>query len=173
MEYIVSQILGFIVFLFVFASMQTKNIKTVLLCQIGCNGFGMISYVLLGGFSGCGIYLVATVQSVVFFFIRNSGKEEPKWLKPVIIIAYIACSAVTLKGWLDLVPMLAAVLCALGIAQKKPTNYRIIMLLNGAVWVIYDVCMGAYTMLASHVITIGAALLGIIRLDLLKKPEKT
>lgn len=172
MEYIISQILGFLVFLFVFASMQTKNIKHVLLCQIGCNGFGMISYVLLGGFSGCGIYLVATVQSVIFYFIRKNGKEEPKWLNPVIILAYIVCSAVTLKGWLDLVPMLAAVLCAVGIAQKKPTNYRITMLLNGAVWVIYDVCMGAYTMLASHIITVGAALLGILRLDILKKPKK-
>ena len=172
MPYIVSQILGFFVFLFVFASMQTKNMKYVLICQIGCNGLGMLSYILLGGFSGCGIYLIATVQSVIFFYIRTEGKEVPKWLNPVIIAGYIVCSAVTLQGWLDLVPMLGAVLCALGISQRKPTHYRVIMLLNGAVWVIYDVCMGAYTMLASHIITVAAALLGIIRLDLLKKPEK-
>ena len=171
MAYILSQIFGFLVFLFVFASAQTKNMKNALLCQIGCNGFGMLSYVLLGGFSGCGIYLIATIQSAIFYFIRKSGKEEPKWLNPVIVIAYIACSAATLKGWLDLVPMLAAVLCAVGLAQKKPTNYRIILLLNGAIWLIYDVFMGAYTMLASHIITVGSALLGIIRLDLRKKTE--
>ena len=171
MAYILSQIFGFLVFLFVFASAQTKNMKNALLCQIGCNGFGMLSYVLLGGFSGCGIYLIDTVQSAIFYFIRKSGKEEPKWLNPVIVIAYIACSAATLKGWLDLVPMLAAVLCAVGLAQKKPTNYRIILLLNGAIWLIYDVFMGAYTMLASHIITVGSALLGIIRLDLRKKTE--
>ncbi len=171
MAYILSQIFGFLVFLFVFASAQTKNMKNALLCQIGCNGFGMLSYVLLGGFSGCGIYLIATIQSAIFYFIRKSGKDEPKWLNPVIVIAYIACSAATLKGWLDLVPMLAAVLCAVGLAQKKPTNYRIILLLNGAIWLIYDVFMGAYTMLASHIITVGSALLGIIRLDLRKKTE--
>lgn len=171
MAYILSQVFGFLVFLFVFASAQTKNMKNALLCQIGCNGFGMLSYVLLGGFSGCGIYLIATIQSAIFYFIRKSEKEEPKWLNPVIIVAYIACSAATLTGWLDLVPLLAAVLCAIGIAQKKPKNYRIIMLLNGALWVIYDVFMGAYAMLASHIITIGSALLGIIRLDLPKKTE--
>ena len=143
--------------------------KDALLCQIGCNGFGMLSYVLLGGFSGCGIYLIATVQSAIFFFIRRSGKEEPKWLNPVIIVAYMACSVATLKGWLDLVPMLAAVLCAIGLAQKKPKNYRIVLLLNGVIWLIYDVFVGAYTMLASHIITVGSALLGIIRLDILKK----
>lgn len=169
MPYILSQIFGFLVFLFVFASAQTKNMKDALLCQIGCNGFGMLSYVLLGGFSGCGIYLIATVQSAIFFFIRRSGKEEPKWLNPVIIVAYMACSVATLKGWLDLVPMLAAVLCAIGLAQKKPKNYRIVLLLNGVIWLIYDVFVGAYTMLASHIITVGSALLGIIRLDILKK----
>ena len=171
MAYILSQIFGFLVFLFVFASAQTKNMKNALLCQIGCNGFGMLSYVLLGGFSGCGIYLIATIQSAIFYFIRKSGKDEPKWLNPVIIVAYLACSAATLKGWLNLVPMLAAVLCAVGLAQKKPTNYRIILLLNGVIWLIYDVFMGAYTMLASHIITVGSALLGIIRLDLRKKTE--
>lgn len=169
MPYILSQIFGFLVFLFVFASAQTKNMKDALLCQIGCNGFGMLSYVLLGGFSGCGIYLIATVQSAIFFFIRRSGKEDPKWLNPVIIVAYMACSVATLKGWLDLVPMLAAVLCAIGLAQKKPKNYRIVLLLNGVIWLIYDVFVGAYTMLASHIITVGSALLGIIRLDILKK----
>ena len=71
MPYILSQVLGFFVFLFVFASMQTKNMKYVLICQIGCNGLGMLSYILLGGFSGCGIYLIATVQSVIFFYIRT------------------------------------------------------------------------------------------------------
>ena len=35
-----------------------------------------------------------------------------------------------------------------------------------------DVFMGAYTMLLPHIITVGSALLGIIRLDLLKKTEK-
>lgn len=172
MPYIISQILGFVVFLFVFASMQTKDMKRVLLCQIGCNGLGMLSYVLLGGFSGCGIYLIATVQSIVFYLIRKREKEEPRWLSPVICVAYIVCSALTFQGWVDLVPMFAAVVCALGIAQKKSTNYRIAMLLNGAIWAVYDIFMGAYTMLASHIITTASALLGIIRLDILKKQEK-
>lgn len=173
MATIVSQILGGIVFVLVFVSMQSGRMERVLLCQIGCNGLGMLSYVLLGGFSGCGIYLVATLQSGIFFFLRKSNREAPKWLNPVIVAAYLACSALSLKGWLDLVPMAAAVLCALGISQKKASNYRIVMLLNGAVWIVYDLFIGAYTMLASHVITVGSALLGILRLDLFKKKEKT
>ena len=155
----------------VFFSMQTKNISRVMLCQIGCNALGMISYVLLGGFSGCGIYFIATVQSVIFYFIRKYEKREPMWLNVVIIVSYIICSILTYKSSRDLIPMFAAVLCALGLIQKKTTNYRIIMLLNGATWIVYDLIVMAYTMLASHIFTSGAALIGIIRLDIKKKKK--
>jgi len=173
MNYILSQIFGGLSFLFVFASMQTKNIKSVLVCQAAINALGMFSYVLIGGLSGCGIYLVATAQSVIYYVIRSKGREEPKWLSPGVVTAYLLCSVLTFKGWLDLVPMVAAVLCALGISQKKPTNYRILILLNGAVWTVYDVAIGAYAMLAGHMFTVLSALSGIIRFDLLKKAEKT
>lgn len=169
MTYIISQILGAFVFLLVFLSMQTRNITRVMLCQIGCNLLGTVSYILLGGFSGCGIYLVATLQSVVFFFIRKKGKQEPRWSYIIVFAAYIICSVISFKGPLDIVPAIAALLCALGILQKKATNYRIVMMLNGIVWIIYDIAVGAYTMLASHIVTVASALIGIIRFDILKK----
>ena len=172
MNNILSQVFGILVFVFVFASMQTKNIKSVLLCQIIINGLGMLSYVLIGGFSGCGIYLVATAQSVIYYVIRRTGREEPRWLKPVILAAYLLCSVVAFKEALDVVPMAAAVLCALGISQQKPSKYRILILLNGAVWMIYDIFIGAYGMLASHAVTVVSALSGIIRFDIMKKEEK-
>ena len=172
MEYTISQILGGVVFVLVFLSMQTKSMNRVLLCQIGGNGFGLLSYVLIGGFSVCGIYLLATLQAVSFFFIRKYDKKEPKWLQPLIMLGYIGCSAVSFQSWVDLFPMIAGVLCAFSIGQKKPTNYRIIMLLNGSVWIVYDLVLGAYTMLATHIMIVVSALIGIIRLDILKKNEK-
>ena len=93
-------------------------------------------------------------------------------MNPVILAAYGGCSAFMFAGWIDIFPMVAAVLCAFGIAQKKATNYRIIMLLNRSGWSVYDLVMGAYTMLASHIFTVASALLGIIRLDLLPKFKK-
>ena len=168
MEYIISQVLGVIVCLFIIVSMLVKDIRIVMFCQIGCNGVGTISYVLLGGFAGCGIYLIATFQSILFFFIRKNGKQEPRWLQPLLIVAYVVCSAFTFKVALDLVPMVAAIFCAIGISQKKPTNYRIIMLMNSLIWCFYDIFVQAYTMLASHLITVGSALIGLIFFDIIR-----
>lgn len=168
MEYIISQVLGAIGCIFVFLSMQTKNIKYTMLCQIFCNGLGMLSYVLTDGFSGTGIYLIATLQSVVFFILRTKEKQEPKWIYPIIFAAYIGCSLLTFSGAKDIVPMAAALMCALALIQKKPAYYRIIILLNGTLWIIYDIFLKNYTMLASHIITVVSAIIGIIRCDILQ-----
>ena len=134
MEYIISQIIGVLVCIFVVISLQTKNIKFAMLCQLICNGLGTASYFLLdGGLSGCGIYLVATLQSLLFFILRTKEKEEPRWIYPIIFAAYLGCSLLTFKGPLDIVPMIAALLCALALIQKKPFLYRTILLLNGIV----------------------------------------
>ena len=172
MEYTLSQIFGGIVFVFVFFSMQLKNMNRVLLCQVACNTFGLLSYIMIGGFSAGGIYLLAAVQSGLYLFIRKFDKKEPKWLQPVITLGYISLSAISFRGWEDIFPVIAGVLCAVGIGQKKPTLYRIIMLLNGTVWTVYDIVVGAYSMLATHIFVIVSALIGIIRLDILKKNEK-
>lgn len=169
MEYILSQIFGFLVFIFVFLSMQMTKMKYTLLCQLFCNGLGMFSYVLIGGFSGFGIYLIATIQCLVFFLLRSSGKEAPRWTYPIIYAAYIGCSVLTFHEALDIVPLIAALLCASALIQKQPSKYRIIVLLNGITWIIYDICIGAYTMLATHIFSVSSALSGIIRLDISKK----
>lgn len=169
MANILSQFFGIVFFVFVFASMQTTDMKKTLFCQICCNVFGMLSYVFLGGLSGCGIYLVAAIQSLVLLLYRRSDKEVPKWVTALFFAAYLACSLLTFRGAKDIVPLIAAILCAVALIQKKTSHYRLVILLNGAMWILYDLFMGAYTMLASHIFTVASALSGIIRLDILKK----
>ena len=80
MSNIISQICGLIVSAAAIASMQLKNIKFILICQLICNGIGAASYILLGGLSGCGIYLIALTQVVVCFFCRVKNKEISSWV---------------------------------------------------------------------------------------------
>lgn len=171
MAYILSQIFGGLVFVAVFLALQMSDMKRSLLCQIACNVLGMLSYVLAGGISGCGIYLVAALQSLVLYCYRRSGKAEPGWLYPVIFAAYIGCSALTFRGSADIVPAVAALLCALALIQKNTLYYRILLLLNGMTWIVYDLVLGAYTMLASHIFVVASAVLGILRFHVLKKEK--
>ncbi|MBQ7039999.1 MAG: YgjV family protein [Clostridia bacterium] len=171
MNFIFSQLLGIIVSLSVVISMQLKDIKKILICQLICNGMGALSYVLLDGFSGCGIYIVALLQSIVMYLYRRQKLDLPKWVILVFVIAFLCCSIITFNKSSDIISAIAALTCALGIAQEKPSKYRMFMLFNGIIWMIYDVLVGAYTMMLSHVITVISSLAGILRLDLKRKEE--
>lgn len=168
MEFIISQICGIVVTVAVIISMQLKNIKPILISQLIINGIGAISYIMVGGLSGCGIYLVAVLQSVVYFAFRKKEIDTPRMMDIVFILLFLACAVSTYKRPMDIVTMFAAMTCAAGIMQKKPFGYRICMLLNGVIWMVYDVGVGAYTMILSHFVTAAAAIVGMVRLDLKK-----
>jgi len=171
LNFIVSQVFGIIVSLAVVISMQLKDVRNILICQLVCNGVGAISYILLDGFSGCGIYFVAFFESIIMYHYRRKDIKLPKWMACVFLLAFMCCSAITFNKLTDLISAFAALTCALGIMQEKPSKYRIFMLMNGVVWMVYDGCVGAYTMMLSHVITVISSLTGILRLDLKMKGE--
>lgn len=172
MGFMLSQICGLIVSVSAIVSMQLKNISYILICQLICNGVGALSYIAVDGFSGCGIYLVALSQVIIYFIIRKLGKKPPLWLSLVFICAYIFCSVLTYKGPNDLISAAAALTCALSLVQEKPSFYRIFMFFNGVIWMTYDINVKAYTMIISHVVTALSAAVGIIRLDIKRRKSK-
>ena len=46
---------------------------------------------------------------------------------------------------LDIIAMLAAVTCALALAQKSSTMYRVFMVINGVLWLVFDILTKTYT----------------------------
>ena len=168
-DFIISQILGGIVSVAAMLSMQFKKLKFILICQLVCNVVGSVSYLLLdGGLSGFGIYIIALAQTIVFFVIRNSERSAPSYLGYVFAFAFLICSISTYSNYNDLFSLAAAQTCAFALSQEKSSNYRLLMLLNGFIWILYDVNVQAYTMIVSHAITAVSALIGIIRLDIKK-----
>ncbi|MBR2878630.1 MAG: YgjV family protein [Clostridia bacterium] len=166
MEFWFSQICGLIVSVAAIASMQLSNITYILFCQLICNGVGALSYIAVGGLSGCGIYLVALSQAIIYYILRKKFSTVPQWIAGCFICAYILCAVSTYKTPTDLISALASLTCALSLVQKKPSGYRLFMLFNGIIWMIYDFSVGAYTMIISHVATALSAAVGMIRLDL-------
>ena len=161
-------IFGIIATIAVFASMQFKNIKTVLIIQLICNVSGMLSYFYdpeSGGTAGSIIFLVAVAQSAVFLFYRLFNKTEPSSLMWIFATLFVVSSAITFKNWYDIFAMLGALTCAIALAQKNPTVYRLVYVVNGALWLTYDIVGAQYGMIFAHIITVISAILGVLRLD--------
>lgn len=173
MEFWFSQICGLIVSVAAIISMQLNKMSSILISLIICNGIGALSYIAVGGLSGCGIYIVALVQVIAYYILRKKFEKVPMWIAWCFIGAFLICSVATYKGPIDLISGAASLTCALALIQEKPSNYRIFMLMNGILWLLYDVNVGAYTMIISHIATALSAGVGIVRLDIKKKGEKS
>jgi len=155
----------------VIVSMQFKNIKALLCSQIVCNVLGCLSLLFAGGISGGAVYMAAILQAVIYFIFRIKEKEPPMWLAYVFFALFIACSVTTYQKPQDIIACVAALTCAVSLVQKKPSMYRLIMLTNGILWSFYDMSVGAWTMIISHLITSASAMVGMIRLDFKKNKE--
>ncbi|MBE6552531.1 MAG: YgjV family protein [Ruminococcaceae bacterium] len=169
MTYILSQIFGIVSSAAAILSLQTKSIKLVLIFQLLCNSSGAVSYILTGGLSGCGIYVIAILQSLIYSIYRIKEKKAPKALAAVFISAYIICSVLTFRAPIDILSAAAAMTCAFALIQERSSVYRLFILANGTIWLFYDLTLGAYTMMFSHVATVISATVGIIRFDIKKK----
>lgn len=87
----------------------------------------------------------------------------------IFVAVFIGCATATYRNAFDIISGIAALTCAFAIAQEESSGYRLFMLANGLLWSVYDVSVGAYTMIISHFVTALSAIIGIIRFDLKKR----
>lgn len=166
---LISQIIGIAVAVAAVLSMQLKNVKSILICQLLCNGLGALSYLLLNELSGFMLHAVAVCQTLVFYIIRQKEIKAPKYVSWIFVVLFVGCSALSYKSPVDLFSAFSALMFSLSICCEKPSRYRAFMLFNGISWVLYDVNVAAYSMIITHALLVVSTVAGIIRLDLKKK----
>lgn len=165
MEFYIAQGISVLTAIVAILSMQMKSMKGVLITQITANILASSTYFLLGGFSGAGISLIAIVQLIVMFLYDRKDKKPHIIVISIFVVAYVTYSVLNLKEFIDVFPLMAAILFCLSVAQKKPSMYRWLVLLNPICWLIYDIYMVAYINIIMRIGIFISALVAKIRLD--------
>ena len=161
---ILAYIIGIFTTIFAVASMQFKDMKYVLVCQLICNSLLTMQYVLEGRISVSGVVVLAVVQTIVRFFFDKKGKLFPVWLTCVFIILFTAVSLIMMKSPYDLITCAAVWFFAICIVQKKSSVARICSFTNTVLWLIYDI-LQAPSAIFTHAVILVFVAVGIIRLD--------
>lgn len=167
--FIAAQITGFFVTIVSVFSMQFKKMAHLVAAQMIANLLLMLNYLLLGGFSGAGVAIIATVQSIVVTILNTKKIKVPAFITIGFMLIFFICSIFTYKGILDITVMIAAQLFALAIVQEKSSVCRKLSLGNSFLWVIYDIGTGAYTTILTHGLLIVSTFIAIIRHDIKKE----
>lgn len=165
MQFIIAQYIGILTTVIALAGIQFKKINHILISQCLTNFLSAVSFALLGGLSGAWICLVAIAQTLILFRINQkhgTGRIRVLWAC-IFCLIYIAGTALLYHGWGDLVSGTCAVIFALAVVQEEPARFRGLFLINGLLWMLYDLTASAYTNMLLHGLSVLSTLIAMYR----------
>lgn len=176
MSFVIAQILGLVATVTSISVYQFKNEKIILLGQFLTNFFMAVNFGLLGGLSAAWICMVAAFETLLIFLVNKKCKTRKKLVKNTIVVIamliFLAGTIVTYSGWPDILTCICAFLYTVSVAQEDSGKIRSIMLFNASLWIIYDITLGAWTSIITHVLTLGSIIAGMVRLDRKKQDSQ-
>lgn len=170
--FIIAQAISIVTALIAILSLQLKNMKAILVCQIASNLLAGSTYILLGGLAGAGISLIAVAQAIVMFILKQNNIEPNICVTLAFIAAFVGYSVWSFGSFFDLLPMGAAVFYSLSVSQKNPRLFRIFGTINPTFWLVYDIHSLALVNFLMHAGIFVSGVVGIVRLDILGKRKK-
>ena len=165
--YLWSQLAGYASTALTLLAAQQKKMTTVLILAIIYNTLSALSNFLVGGIVGSVLCLVAVGQTLISSLYEKKSRRVPLWITALFMAAYIACTALTFSGWLDLLPCVGALAYAVAVLQTKTSGYRLCMIVNAGVWMIYELTLTPpnYAIALSGALTLVSIFIGMLRLD--------
>ena len=169
MDFWFAQIVGIITTVVALVSVQFKDEKIILLGEIIANFLSAVSFGLLGGLSGAWVCVLAAFQSTLMFFLNKSTHPKRKTWKYLIsggcAIVYLIGNIITYTSWPDIIVCICAFIYTYAVMQDTSKNMRTVIGTNMLLWIIYDLIIGAYTTMITHLLSALSIATAKLRLD--------
>ena len=158
---------------FVLASLLIKGekiTKILILVLIG-NALVAIGYLCAGtGINGAASGFLASIQILINFIFQKKSKPIPKWLIGIYAISFIIMNLVVSKISVSaIIAILACMAFISTIIQKNGKNYRLCVIANTTLWIVYDIITQSYSALITHGSIFVVNTIGILIHDIKKK----
>ena len=154
--YVLGQICGLIGTVVTIATPQFRTKQQILFCNAIVNALNAMNFTLIGqGGSAVFLCLVAIVQSFVSIWHERKQKDILIWESVLFFVLYIGFGvygmitsdgfvwAFTLHNFLQLLPIIGALMLMLSVFAKGEQKTRVYLLFNGASWFIYTAAIGS------------------------------
>ena len=177
MEFYIAQAIGLCITVMSILVQHAKKMHWIVTVEALMNGMAAVQYLLLDGMSGMWVSLIASANAICMLGYVKFGNPDRRKIPNILCIvfaaAHIAMGVRSIYVWYDVIPVVAAVVFTVAMVQPSPFFYRVCRIINGAIWTIYCVCAGAYTMILTQVLGMVSAATAIWRLDIKKKEKDT
>lgn len=171
--YILAQILAIVACALNIVSMQCKKRKSILFFLIIGNVVGALGLILLNAYTGALIQFVFGLETLVNYILEIKHKKNTSLLVAFYIVLSIVASAITFKNWIDIIPLVSAILHTITIIQEEEKRIRIINLSSLVLWIPYYIVFYAWANLATCLAILISNIVSIARYDIKKQPTNS
>lgn len=157
------QLVGFIAMALDCFAFQAKKRIRILQIQIAACVFWILQMVLLGGYTGAAMNLLAIGRAVVFMQKDKYTWAKSKWTLFLTIAAFVSAAMMTFENSLSLLPMVAMIILTIALYISDERKIRILSLLSIPFWFFYDFNIGSYAGVASEIMNFTSIVIALIR----------
>lgn len=158
--YYVVTVLGVIFFIF---SVQFKKKKDILIVQTLASIFYMISYYMIGAYTGFATEFVEEIKDMTLVYYENKHKKVPLLFLILFLLVLVLIGVFTYEGIYTLIPIIINLAYFIATYMKNPKYIRLIVLICGILWAIYNFTAGAYVIIIGNMFEIISAAIALKR----------
>ncbi len=164
-----AQFFGILVIITNVLAMQMRKKCQIILMLILVNLLSSINFIMLQSYSGAIVCFFAIAQTIINKKFENKNQQVPKKIILIYILISIVLGLFVFTKWIDVLPIVCAILYIFAIVQNKEKNIRKLSLINVIIWLSYDLISQAYAIFISDFLTLISILVGMYRFDFKKK----
>jgi len=165
----VAQGIGFVGLIFAIISFQ-NNKRNLILIFLGMAQMCFIAhFALLEVWPAFAVNIVGVVRTFSFLLRGKKKWMDKNTLMYVFVGLFCIAGALSWKGWLSLLPIMAMIIETIGLWKKSPRLIRSIVIIPRPLWITYNIVHHSYAGVMTEVFVIISLLTAIIRFDILPR----
>ena len=152
--FILTQIFGFIVFIFESLTLASKDKKKILKYNTFSNGFYLLEYLSAHAYTGAISILVTFLRNYLFEKYNRKGKRAPVYILLILLVLLIIINYTTYDGLISIIPAITVGLFTFSLWQNSIKNFKLLNMFIAFLSAVYNLYYKAYTGFASQIIFI-------------------
>lgn len=151
-------------------SFQCKKHRPLMFLRSANEFLFAAQYGLLGAYTGMAMNLIGVARNLLFAEYVQRGRDTKK-IRAVFSALFLIFVGFTWQGYKSIMIGIAKVLSTVAYGSSRTGFVRIIILFTSIAWLIYNLSVGAYAGGVCEVFSIISIVIGIVRIDIMKKKE--
>lgn len=172
MNYVISQILGYISLVLICASYFFKDKNKFLILEIVANVFYGSALLVLSAWSGGIVVCISTVRCIFLLICNKKNYKHTVKFLPIFFTAYLITGIVFWTAWYDILPIFIGSLFTIGFYIKNNILMRLVLIIPNTLSIIYDSIVQAHSNAILNVIEVSVIIVSLFKFIYLHYKEK-